>query len=396
MKILLSAFACAPDPRTLDEETGWRWALALARGGRDVTVLTAARNREAVEAWLARNREVTIGFRYVADIGNGRFGNFVWQIAALFVLLRSGEWRDYDLIHHLTPGSIRRWSWLWVLPRPFVFGPASGGERAPLRFVSPMGAGPLVQELLWRVLLWLSFIDPVCIAMQARAARILVTTPETATALWPRFRGKAPATIAIGAPAARGESGGRSAVPVRLLFAAPLHYANGGDILADIAAEIESRGRRYDIVMLGSGQRRAAIEKKLKRIRHLRILATDEPTPAELTTLYRECDIAMFPGLRSASGAAVLDAMAHGLPVVCLDLGAPPMMVGDTGEIVATEGKNYQDLCRDFADAIVRLAEDPRRRLAVGQSARQRAQQLTWEAAVRTGYAAILERVGDR
>jgi hypothetical protein len=133
-----------------------------------------------------------------------------------------------------------------VLPRPFVFGPVSGGERAPLRFVAPMGAGPLLQEVLWRMLLRLSFIDPVFIAMQARATRILVTTPDTAACLFPRFRDKAAAGIAIGAPAARGESGGRTASPVRLLFTAPLHYANGGDIVAEIAAEIESRGRRYD------------------------------------------------------------------------------------------------------------------------------------------------------
>ncbi len=112
MKILLSAFACTPEPTGLDDETGWRWATALARGGRDVTVLTAAHNREAIEAWLTRNREVTIGFRYVPDVGAGRLANFIWQVTALFVLLRSGEWRDYDVVHHLPPASIRRWSWL--------------------------------------------------------------------------------------------------------------------------------------------------------------------------------------------------------------------------------------------------------------------------------------------
>ena len=126
MKILLSAFNCTPDMQTPDDEMGWQWAIALARSGRDLTVLTAARNRDTVEAWLARNREVTIGFRFIADAGGGRLAGFIWQIAALLTLLRSGEWRDYDLVHHLTPGSIRRWSWLWVLPRP----PSSPGASS--------------------------------------------------------------------------------------------------------------------------------------------------------------------------------------------------------------------------------------------------------------------------
>lgn len=393
MKILLSAFACTPEAQNLEDEIGWHWAIALARGGRDVTVLTAARHRAAIEAWLGRNREVTIGFRFVRAPGSGWFGNFAWQIAALFVLLRTGEWRDYDLFHHLTPGSIRRWSWLWLLPRPFVFGPASAGERAPLRFVAPMGVGPLALELLWRGLLALSFVDPVFVAMQARASRILVATPETATALWRRFRRKATAGIAIGAPPQRGETGGRNAPPVRVLFAAPLRYETGGDLFADIAAEIESRGRRYELIMVGDGPRRAAIETKLKRIRHLKIRAAGNPTSEELTALYRESDMAVFPSLRSANGAAVLDAMAHGLPTVCLDLGAPPMMAGGTGEIVATAGKNAQDLCRDFADAVVRLAEDPQRRLDMGRRARERAHYLNWESAARAGYAAILGSV---
>jgi glycosyltransferase involved in cell wall biosynthesis len=389
MKVLLSAFACTPEPKTLDEETGWQWAIALARAGRDITVLTSGRNRAAIEAWLERNREVTISFRYAGAVGTGRFANFLWQIRALLVLLQSGEWRDHDLVHHLTPGSIRRWSWLWLLPRPFVFGPASGGEHAPLRFVSPMGAGPLMRELLWRALLALSFVDPVFVAMQARAARILVTTPETAKTLWRRFRSKATAAIAIGAPPARGTAGGRDAAPVRVLFAAPLRYETGGDLFADIAAEIESRGRRYELILVGDGPRRAAIDAKLKRIRHLKVRAAGNPTLEELTALYRESDIAVFPSLRSATGAAVLDAMVHGLPTVCLDLGAPPMIAGETGEIVTTAGKNTQDLCRDLADAVLRLAEDPQRRLEMGRRSRERALLLNWESAARAGFAAI-------
>lgn len=394
MRVLISAFHCTPDSEALEARIGWQWVTTLARAGRDLTVLTQSRNRDVIEAWLAAHREVTISFGYIPSFGENWFARTLWQVFALIALLRTGEWRDFDLIHHLTPGSIRSWSFLWLLRRPFSFGPVGGGERAPMRYFAPMGAGPVTLEVLRRVLLRLSFADPVFVAMQGRAAQILLRTADTAGVLWPRFRTKTTVGIAIGAPEPRAEPHVNLDPPVRVLFAAPLRYWTGGDIFADVAAEIESRGRRYELILVGAGPRQAAIDAKLKRIRHLKIVSAPTPTQEELTTLYRGSDILAVPSLRDGKGDAVLDAMVHAIPVVCFDLGAPAAMVGNAGEVVSTVGKNYQDAVRDFADAIVRLAEDAPRRAVAAQRARERADRLSWDAAAREGYAALIKAVG--
>ena len=53
MRVLLSAFACAPN-RGSEPGVGWNWALALAKNN-DVTVLTREENRREIEAYKKEN-----------------------------------------------------------------------------------------------------------------------------------------------------------------------------------------------------------------------------------------------------------------------------------------------------------------------------------------------------
>ena len=47
LKVLISAYACEPGKGS-EPEVGWQWALQMARH-HDVTVLTRANNRQAIE-----------------------------------------------------------------------------------------------------------------------------------------------------------------------------------------------------------------------------------------------------------------------------------------------------------------------------------------------------------
>ena len=64
LKVLISAYACEPN-RGSEPEVGWQWALQMARF-HDVTVLTRANNRVAIEAGLAslRGRQPLPDFAY--------------------------------------------------------------------------------------------------------------------------------------------------------------------------------------------------------------------------------------------------------------------------------------------------------------------------------------------
>ena len=60
---------------------------------------------------------------------------------------------------------------------------------------------------------------------------------------------------------------------------------------------------------------------------------------AELHEHYYQHDVLLFPSLRDSGGMVVLEALAHGLPVVCTDLGGPGVIVNERcGRVVQNGG----------------------------------------------------------
>ena len=83
----------------------------------------------------------------------------------------------------------------------------------------------------------------------------------------------------------------------------------------------------------------------------------------------------------------VLEALAAGLPVVCLDIGGPGSIVtAQAGFSLPVRGLSEAEVVERIAAAIVRLARDGdlRRRLADG--AVRRAKELSWDAATEGVY----------
>ena len=86
-------------------------------------------------------------------------------------------------------------------------------------------------------------------------------------------------------------------------------------------------------------------------------------------------DVFLFPSLRDGGGLVVVEAMAVGKPVVCLDLAGPGLHV--TPECgVKVPAHSPQQAVGDLAGALERLHADPHLRLRMGQAARERAREV--------------------
>ena len=60
-----------------------------------------------------------------------------WQDAAIRDVETSPQ--DYDVVHHVTWGSLHLGSRLWRLPAPLVYGPIGGGQTAPAHYWRSFG-----------------------------------------------------------------------------------------------------------------------------------------------------------------------------------------------------------------------------------------------------------------
>lgn len=96
---------------------------------------------------------------------------------------------------------------------------------------------------------------------------------------------------------------------------------------------------------------------------------------AEVETLYQEADIFVFPSYREPAGNVLFEAMRWGLPIIAAARGGPDWIVdGETGlRIAVTEPAQY---ARDVAGAIRTLAQDPERRILMGQAARAKLERI--------------------
>src|SRR5262249_40197512 len=82
------------------------------------------------------------------------------------------------------------------------------------------------------------------------------------------------------------------------------------------------------LTMIGDGSARARWQKLAK---HLGIAANIDWQPwlrrAELTKFYVSPHFMLFPDLHDCGGMVVLEGLAYGLPVVCLNIGGPGIIV---------------------------------------------------------------------
>jgi glycosyltransferase involved in cell wall biosynthesis len=97
----------------------------------------------------------------------------------------------------------------------------------------------------------------------------------------------------------------------------------------------------------------------------------------ELDALYARASIFAFPSLDEGFGMPVLEAMAHGVPVVTSARSALPEVAGDAAVLVDPEDEAA------IGDALVRLAEDAGLRAELNARGRARAALFSWERAVR-------------
>jgi len=123
------------------------------------------------------------------------------------------------------------------------------------------------------------------------------------------------------------------------------------------------RGRPWQLLIVGDGPARAAVERAFApvsaRVRWAGALAAEE-----LVEAYAGCDLYVWPGVGEAYGMAYLEAQAAGLPVVAgAERGVPDVVAADRSGLLVPPGD-----AAAFAGAVAQLLEDGelRGRLADG------------------------------
>ncbi|HZD30317.1 MAG TPA: glycosyltransferase family 4 protein, partial [Candidatus Angelobacter sp.] len=340
-RILLSAYACEPGKGS-EPEVGWMWATELASAGHEVWVITREANRAAIETRRQERRIPGLHFVYY-DLpewarrwkrgGKGvRWYYALWQWGAYRLARRLAESVRFDCVQHVTFVGLRGPTFMGGLGLPFVLGPVSGGECVPRQLRSPMSPQAKLTEWVRELANRAVRIDPVMRRSFRQATRILLATAESKRLVPEEFHEKCEIQIGVGlSPEYLGWSGTGQRTPVsvlRLLYAGRLLEWKGVDLALRAVRAVRTKGVAVRLTIAGQGPaepdlRRLATELDLDdAVQWLKWVPQ-----SELERHYQEHDALLFPSLRDSGGMVVLEALAHGLPVVCTDCGGPGQIV---------------------------------------------------------------------
>lgn len=407
LRVLVSVFAFSP-VKGSEFAIGWDYVRAIA-AHHQVWAIARSTEKDETDAYLRQHPDAmpTITVHYVpwTDM---QFNFPLWEIP-FSVLYRRWHWQAYqlastldakinfDLIHHITATGFREPGFLWKLNKPYIWGPVGGLQYFPVH---------LLKAVPWRVRPFLVAKNvSTYLAMRSsrvrraaqRARLIIAGTSEAAKRVESLWGKNAPVLCEVNAPDCVSSLPSRHMPEqrFRIIFSGSLEPRKALNIVLLALERLKDAPFSWELICLGSGP----LESSWKELAHAcgiadRCTFTGKLPRAEAISLMATGHCFVQPSLYDATSSVVAEALAMGLPVVCLDhFGFRDAVDPSCGIRIRTG--SLKQIITDFADSLRTLALNEDLRYQLGVGAQTASARLTWKYKARVLnelYGALLAR----
>jgi glycosyltransferase involved in cell wall biosynthesis len=362
--------------------------LALAD---EVWVLTRSNNQEVIEANPLSHTAGLNLIYYDLPKWALKLKKQAWFRAAYYTLWQWGAYRvaakyhddkPFDVVYHVTFVSMRYGSFMGRLGIPFVIGPIAGGERALFRLRRGIPLRYFVIDLLRDLSILLQRYNLMARQAYASAERIYVTTSASLRLIPPKWRSKVTVHLALAMQChATHKAARRRSQDLRFVFAGNLFPFKGVHLAIRALAEARRAIPIATLTVFGVGPAEKWLRALARRycVSHAVEFAGSIPRQQLINSLHRYTAL-IFPCLHDSGGFVVLEALSEGIPVVCLDIGGPGVIVNEScGIAIPTANANEAQVVTCIANSMVSLgtmSSAEYERLSMGALAR--ATELSW------------------
>jgi len=396
--ILVSAYACNPlaTPESHPGEAwdGWNQVKQLGRF-HNLTVITWQYNKKVLENIVKKEKIKNMKFYYLELpkifqlLKKNYFGMriyfWLWQVRAFFLAVKLLEEFKFDIFNHVTFHNDWMPSYIGAyLNMPFIWGPLGGGQKVPRNFGKELNLKDRINEIARNLLQEFWRHTPTRIIGMKKAKAVLVCNEETRKKV-EKFSNKVYDFPVNGISP-------EDLIPIQELTRQPTNtptdqrtfkvlYAGRFDPIKAIPLGIRAFAKFnkkypdsiFDII--GDGPEKKRIEREIEKadIRDNVNMISWLPRE-ELVKRMREADVFLFPSLRDGGGAVVVEAMASGISVICLDLAGPGFHIQNRWGI-KIEARNPEYVVIEMAKALEKLYLNPELRKQMGANARRRAEE---------------------
>jgi glycosyltransferase involved in cell wall biosynthesis len=162
----------------------------------------------------------------------------------------------------------------------------------------------------------------------------------------------------------------------RLLYVGRLLECKGVDLALHAIGRLKSTCPQIRFTIVGGGPAKPSLVELASELGISEAVTWISWLPQDAVEAhYRDSDLFLFPGMRDSGAMVVLEALAHGLPVVCTDLGGPGAIITPgCGRVLITKDRSRAQIVDAMAEAIHEILTVPGlyARLAAGTRARAR------------------------
>jgi len=409
MKILISAYACNPkapsDSHPGEDITGWNLIEQLSNYF-ELIIITREYNKYVLDKTINSKKFNNISVYYVdlpslpRIIKNNYFGYricyWLWQIKAYQLARKLRKKLNFDAFHQVTFNNDWMPSYIGAyLNIPFIWGPAGGGQKVPRAFGKELNLKNRINEIARNLLQEFWRHTPTRIIGMKKAKAVLVCNEETRKKV-EKFSDNVYDFPVNGiskedlklvtsqqSPVTSQEKKGLKTVDgrretensFRVLYAGRFDPIKAIPLGIRAFAEFNEKYPDSVFEIIGDGPEKKRIDKEIEKAGIKDNVNMISWLPREeLVKRMREADVFLFPSLRDGGGAVVVEAMASGVPVICLDLAGPGFHIKDEWGI-KIEAKNPEYVADKMAKALEKLYLDNDLRKQMGINARKRAEE---------------------
>ena len=343
MKLALLAFACEPN-RTSEPGVGWHVAAEMS-SRHQTTVITRANNQEVIEKFLKYYPEHpcnTLTFLYY-DLPHWicvlkkkiPYGAQLYQ--ELWNLVVARKYRTilekFDIVHQVTFGAAFFTPYAARFCKRFVWGPIGGGDYPiPFSFLLGMGLKSCIMETIYRFATHYACRGSlIANYYRRRASAIVFRTREFKE----RMRSYGQKLLATSLETAytdvvEDRNYDEGARPLRILMLGRLLPHKGVVLSVKAFSEFLRQGGEGELVVCGSGvldRKLRSLAKKLAISDSVQFMGQTEHN--EAMRIMGESDVLLHLSFREGGSWSILEAMAHGLPIICQGKSGMDDMVGE-------------------------------------------------------------------
>lgn len=392
-KILISAYAVSPDHGS-EPGLGWNWCVRLAETN-ELFIITEGEFRDRIEAALpklAQGKNMHFYYNPVSDRvrrmcwnqGDWRFYFHYrrWQRRTLEIA--RGICRDHpiDIIHHLNMIGFREPGFLWKIPDiPYVHGPINCKFEYPMAFWRD---APLKERLVIRIKDIISLLQMKYMVRFHRAIRradVVLTANSDSRSLLKKYLNRDSYMLnEAGADSCGFDRKGFSAQGLNILWVGRLSVYSKLPGLALRAVSLTS-DPRITIHFVGAGDDKQYREMAHRLAIESRCFWHGALPHQEVLELMRTMDVLLMTSVVEGTPHVVLEAVASGLPVVCLDTcGQGDIVNSESGVKIALT--DLDEVSRDIAGVLDSLNGHPDILEQLSKGCMHRIPELSWDAIV--------------